>query len=172
MAKRQSLTTAHPKPCAHCPWRVENQGKRHKHGFYTKANLRRLWSGLKNGERMTCHPTDPEMAEFEGYEKTADREVTYECAGALILVQREVMRFQSQYTDTIDPTPEATKAALKAYREKHPKGLTKVGLFRHMMAVAFDGNPMTGPRAATPDLNTEGIGHPDLVPWTVGETHG
>lgn len=46
-------------PCAQCPWRTSNQGKRHPDGWYTKANLRRLWAGLRRGERMTCHPTDP-----------------------------------------------------------------------------------------------------------------
>ena len=46
-------------PCQACPWRVENHGKRHPDGWYTKANLRRLWSGIRRGEEMSCHPTDP-----------------------------------------------------------------------------------------------------------------
>jgi hypothetical protein len=29
-------------------------------GWYTKANLQRLWAGMRRGEDMTCHPTDPD----------------------------------------------------------------------------------------------------------------
>lgn len=172
MAKRKSVTEGTGKPCAHCPWRAENlKRKPDPHKFYTLGNLRRLWRGLRNGERMTCHPTDPEMEEFEGYEKTAEREVTHECAGALILIQRELMRFQAEYpTGALETSPQAGKDALRRYREKHPKGLTKVGLFRHMMNAAYGGTPLTGNAMAKPNLNTEGIAHPDLVPWTTNET--
>lgn len=172
MASRKSVTKATLKPCKDCPWRASNfKRKPDPHKFYTLANLRRLWRGLRNGERMTCHPTDPEMAEFEGYEKTADREVTHECAGALILVQRELMRFQAEFpSGGLEPSPQTSKEALRAYREHHPKGLTKVGLYRHMMTAVFGGTPLTGNVMAKPNLNTEGIAHPDLVPWTTNET--
>lgn len=50
---------AAPHACSACPWRLANQGKRHPDGWYAKANLSRLWSRLRRGEAMSCHPSDP-----------------------------------------------------------------------------------------------------------------
>jgi hypothetical protein len=160
--ERKCVKGANPKPCAQCPWRLANQGTPHPHGFYTKANLRRLWGGLKRGERMTCHPTDPEMAEFEGYEKTADREVTHECAGALIIVQREFMRAQRAMQEA---DAEGKRDGLKRYRAAHPKGLMRDGVFAVVERAMFGGSALDRLAMAKPDLNEPGIGHPDLVAW-------
>lgn len=94
MSDRKAFEPPNPKPCAHCPWRLSNAGRPNQHGFYSPANLRRLWNGMRKGNRMTCHPTDPHMSDFAGYEATAGREVTHECAGAAIMVQRELDMFQ------------------------------------------------------------------------------
>lgn len=164
MPDRQAFAPAKAKACKDCPWRTTNlKRKPDPHGFYTLANLRRLWRGLRNGERMTCHPTDPEMAEFAGYEKTAERPVTYECAGALVLIQREMERFQSCAKEA---EAEGQKDGLKRYRRKYPKGLTRDGLLRFFNDMMFGGTPLS-PRdkMATPNLNMAGIGHPDLEPW-------
>lgn len=123
-----------PRACSHCPWRLSNQGTPHPHGFYRAANLRRLWTGLRTGQApgMTCHPTDPRMVEWEGYEDTADREVTNECAGATALVLREVMRFQA-LTFEVDAEKDAGARtqhgeALRRYKAAQPRGLTKAAL--------------------------------------------
>jgi hypothetical protein len=161
MTERKALAPAHRKPCAQCPWRTENQGKRHPHSFYTKANLRRLWRGLRDGERMTCHPTDPTMDEFEGYEATAEREVTHECAGALILIQREIMRFSDAAKEA---EAEGAKDGLRRYRSRFPRGLTKNGIAAHLWNAMVAGP--THLTAARPNLNEPGIGHPDIPEWT------
>ena len=144
-------------PCAVCPFRIANQGQKHKHGFYTKANLRRLWAGLRRGEGMTCHMTDPRMAEFEGYERTASAQTTRECAGALILQQREFMRLQDALQAGQD---------VRQWCREHPRSLTRVGAVQVMFAAAGMGrhNTLVG-TGSRPNLNAEGVGHPDLEPW-------
>lgn len=164
MADRQEMAPACPKPCAQCPWRLSNQGQRHPHGFYTKTNLRRLWTGLRDGERMTCHPTDPEMAEFEGYEGTAERHVTHECAGSLILVQREMMRAQAAMAEA---DAEGMRDGLKRYRKLSPRGLTRDGIQVHFWnaMVTMPG----GLKVAKPNLGDETIGYEPLAPWSPDE---
>jgi hypothetical protein len=163
MAERQAIVGPKPKACAQCPWRLENQGKPHPHAFYAKANLARLWRGLRDGERMTCHPTDPEMAEFEGYESTADRAVTCECAGALTLIQRELAHFVQACHDVDSGEGEGAKSGLQLYRKRRPRGLTKAGLATHIFAMQFATNPLTGRHAETVgNLADTDIGYPPL----------
>lgn len=154
------VTVAKSSPCAQCPWRTANQSKPHPHGFYLRSNLRRLWTGLRRGVSMTCHPTDPRMAEFEGYEATADRQLTHECVGAQILIQREMQRFN----DLAAAAPDL-KAGIASYRREHPKGLMPKGIMAHFsraLTPAIPGRELPFKRV---NLNEPGIGHPDLVPW-------
>lgn len=120
-------------PCAACPWRASNQGKPHPHGWYSKKNLRRLWAGLRSGKApgMTCHPTDPDNEVPEGHRPAPEGNDARECAGALILVQRELKLLEK------DP---------KGYLKARPGGLTKAGL--HWWAIArcfYAGTPLGGP---------------------------
>jgi hypothetical protein len=58
-----AVKPACPRACSSCPWRLSNQGsKPDPHKFYTPANLRRLWHGMRNGARMSCHPTDLDLS--------------------------------------------------------------------------------------------------------------
>lgn len=149
-----------PKPCASCPWRIANQGSRpDPHKFYTKANLARLWRGLRNGARMSCHPTDPRMAEFAGYEALADREITHECAGALTIVQREFQKFQELVL--ADPKGKT----LQQYRKRFPKGLTREGLVAVVERATFGGTMLDRVAMARPDLNDPEIGYDVLGAW-------
>jgi len=155
--KKIDVRPACPKPCSSCPWRVANQGsKPDPHKFYTPANLARLWRGLRNGTRMSCHPTDPRMAEFEGYEALADREVIHECAGALTLQQRELMTFQ-----TISDRS-AKGQALKEYRRQRPNGLTRSGLIALVERAVFGGTALDRVAMGQPDLVDAEIGY-DLI---------
>lgn len=141
-------------PCSACPWRASNHGKRHPDGWYTKANLRRLWAGLRRGERMTCHPTDPANPVPDGARPVPDGTATRECTGALVLVQRELQRVQDVF---------AADGSLADYRRAHPRGLTNDGVMVHVanLVAVFPGDlPM-----AKPDLNDDDVSHPDLVPW-------
>lgn len=122
-------------PCSACPWRLANHGKPHPHGWYTKKNLRRLWGGLRTGEApgMSCHPTDPNNEVPEGHKAPKDGAEPAECAGALLLVKRELQLFQAD--------PVAYK------RERRPGKLTLDGLRWWVLARAgpFAGTPMGGP---------------------------
>lgn len=153
---RATVAAACPKACSSCPWRLANQGsKPDPHGFYTKGNLSRLWKGIRDGARMSCHPTDPRMAEFEGYESLAEREVTHECAGSLTLVLREAHRFQ-------EIALEHSKKVLPIYRKKYPNGLTRYGLLAVANRQIFGGTMLDKVKMVTPDLNDVEVGYPPL----------
>lgn len=154
-----------PRACAQCPWRLSNQGTRHPHGFYTKANLKRLWNGLRSGKApgMSCHPTDPRMAEFSGYEETADRERTYECAGSVILLLRETFRFQAICHEM---DQQGRKDSLREYRRRMPQGLTKEGMGEIVWRLLAGGSPLARElRASAAALDDLEIGYPPLGDW-------
>ena len=82
------------KPCAQCPWRAENHGKRHPNGFYTKRNLRRLWNQVrKGGGVQSCHMTDTNHPDH--VEAGAKGDQVHECMGSVVLVWRELRAFES-----------------------------------------------------------------------------
>jgi hypothetical protein len=141
-------------PCQACPWRLANQGRRHPGGWYTAANLRRLWAGLRRGEDMSCHPTDPANPVPDGWRQVPPDTRTRECAGALILKQREVMVLQEVYGS--DP---------RAYRRGRPHGLTSQGVLAVVERAIFGGGPIGGIVMTRPNLNEPGIGYPPLGPW-------
>lgn len=144
---------ARPEACAACPWRLANQGKRvsrivagESYGWYTKLNLRRLWDALRRGDRMTCHPTDSRQVQLSG--KCVGKAVdTHECTGAVILVQREVMKLQLNYP-----------GKFKLYYAENRHGLTKLGIAAVVERALFG-------RVARPDLNALGIQYPPLGEW-------
>lgn len=148
-----TVEPALPKACAHCPWRVSNQGKPTADGFYTKANLRRLWSGLRSGEAMTCHPTDPRMNAFESAPRVSLSATTHECAGSMILVQRELVRVQ----DAED---------WKTYRGRPGPRLTMGGAAEHVARMIFGGTPMGGAKVPRLDLNDAEVQYAPLGYWT------
>lgn len=119
-------------PCSACPWRKSNQGKRHPHGWYSQANLRRLWKGLRSGDApgMSCHPTDVNNEVPDGHKPVPEGTKMMECAGALLLVQRELRRAQA------DP---------KNYDKRAP-GLSRHGLLHWIERVLFV--PPNGARIA------------------------
>ena len=99
-------------PCAACPWLTANHGRHHPEGWYSEANRRRLWAGLRTGEApgMTCHPTDP------CNQPVADHVVTKECYGAWLLIAREINAFQAA-------------DSWSAYRTGRKLAMTKEGMF-------------------------------------------
>jgi hypothetical protein len=158
---RRAIVTAAPRPCAQCPWRTRNQTCRDRHGFYSLENLRRLWDGLRDGERMACHPTDPEMAEFAGYEKTATRERTRECAGALVLIQRELHRVQAATR-----TSRRGGALARYAKAVGERAMTREGIAAHAFALLAGRTPLCGGvEVRQVDLNEPDITMPDLPAW-------
>lgn len=141
-----SVAPSLPRACSHCPWRISNQGKRTTDGFYSKANLHRLWSVMKQGELMSCHPTDPRMNEFESAPRVRDGATTHICTGATILAQREWMRFQTIAQAHPDRDP------FRVYRALEGPRMTRDGLFATaMQASVGESNPLI-----------TAVGHPDL----------
>jgi hypothetical protein len=147
--KRTEKPTA--EPCKACPWRIDNHGKRHPDGWYTKANRTRLWSGLRRGEQMSCHPTDPrnpvsERAQKVGYSPAPDASQVRRCAGGEILQQRELQLISDM------------KGDVPAYREARPGGLTKDGIGEVLSSHMFG-------QTLKVDLNAP-VGHGgDKLPW-------
>jgi hypothetical protein len=73
--------------CETCPWLVKNHRRKHSAGWYTVANLRRLWTGLRTGDApgMVCHATDPD-SKFYGGKGHIKPGKKAECAGSLLLL--------------------------------------------------------------------------------------
>jgi hypothetical protein len=103
---------------------------------------------------MSCHPTDPRMASFEGYEALADREVTNECTGALVIVQREFMVFQN-----ICQADPKSKTSLQQYRKQRPNGMTRDGLIAIVERSIFGGSSLNPIAMSRPNLGDEEIGY-------------
>jgi hypothetical protein len=158
-------------PCIHCPWRVSNQGKRHPDGWYTKANLRRLWARLRTGDGMSCHPTDPgnpvsDAAAAAGYRAASVDARPRECRGAAILVQREFEYLQADCGVNI-----------RRYQREHPRGLTRDGIamvvnramfggVADMLATASDDSTHhVSQQLPVVDLNCADVQHEPLGTW-------
>lgn len=156
MANRAPILPAAPQPCNACPWRVANQGKRHAGSWYGKRNLARLWAGMRRGESMSCHPTDPNMNSPDiaggGPGTTPDDATAMECAGSLIVKQREFMYLQHDYA-----------ADIPTYRAARPKGLTRHGIAALLERLVFGG--ALGLRMTTPNLNLPDVQYPPLGQW-------
>lgn len=142
-----SSTPSSADPCAACPWREANRGKRHPDGWYTQRNLTRLWAGLRAGNGMSCHPTDPDnvvspTAQTLGYRPAPEDSQVLECRGGVILQQRELHHLAHVHG-----------ADVAAYRRARPTGLTRDGIRYLIHRLILGGIPVIGPRAmARPDL--------------------
>jgi hypothetical protein len=147
-----------PEPCRACPWRIDNHSKPHPDGWYTKANRDRLWSKLRRGEGMSCHPTDPrnpvsDRAQEVGYRPAPEHAEVRECVGALVLQQREGQIINDMLT---------AGGTFTGYRKRRPRGLTREGIAVVIERLIFGGT--LGTRAMPkPDLNAP-VGH-DPLPW-------
>lgn len=149
--------TAGTRACADCPWRKSNQGKRHPHGWFSKKNLRRLWNGIRTGNApgMTCHPTDTGIVVPEAWPVQAKPgTTTKECAGALLLVQRELRSMEQPITP----------ASVDAYKARRRGGLTNSGiLWWAVSRCALANTPLGGPSMPVIDEDPE-IGFEDMLP--------
>jgi hypothetical protein len=123
MSKPEETIVKCSVPCAQCPWRTANQGKKSPWGFYTKANLKRLWSNIRrayDGEAQSCHPTDTSHPDHVA--AGAKGEKPMECAGSVIVVMRE-------FAKLVDETNTVTPDSCNKYLAKTKGfGLTKKGI--------------------------------------------
>lgn len=168
VADDRPVAPAADTPCPGCPWRTSNHGRRSMKvagvqvgGWYTKANLRRLWAGLRRGVMMTCHPTDPRNPVLPGKAPTPEHVTTRECAGAHLLLQREMEI--AQRLVRIDPD----RNNVAEYRRVRPAGLTRDGLAAYMHRLVFGGTPLGGRKPPTPNLNQACSTGNDRLPWPI-----
>ena len=155
MTDQREVKPANPLPCSACPWRRENQGKRHPGGWYSLKNLKRLWSGLRRGVAMSCHPTDPRNPVPEGMPTPNVGDATHECTGALILQQRELMLAQENFhSDT------------REYRKARPFGMPRAGFAQLVARALFGGTiALPGQAMARPNLNERSVFYTVLGEW-------
>jgi len=145
------------KPCAQCPWRKENQGKRHFGSFYSKKNLTRLWNQVRGGgNQQSCHltdPTHPDHVTAGAKEDSTPRE----CPGSVILICRELRKIETLGGGEI--TVEATEE----YWRTRKRGLTKNGMRSWLIQrVKFGHVPLLGgPPMPEVDENDQTIGLPE-----------
>jgi hypothetical protein len=153
----EQVTGCADAPCASCPWRKSNQGKDspivegHRFRWYSRQNQNRLWRGLRDGERMTCHPTDSCHPQISGKQTPATVQ-TRECAGALILVQREMMIAQAM-----------ADKGFKRYRRERPFGLTICGMRVIVERVLFAG--LSSCKMGRPNLADADVYYEPLGKW-------
>lgn len=146
--------------CGECPWRKSNKGKPSPkcegatYRWYSATNQRRLWSAIRQGERMTCHPTDHANPPTLDGRRAPETIQTRECAGALILVQREITLAQ----ELRDPL-------FKRYRRNRPHGLSLTGLRKHIERIIFGGRWPGMKPVGRPDLNDTDVQYEPLGEW-------
>lgn len=122
-------------PCSTCPFRRKNFGKPNPEGFdpkraeaerggrffdwYSEANLRRLWTkGLRHGEAMICHATDPGAAAYGG--KPAAPGCERLCVGALAVVFLHAKFVENFLNENPTSKPAETLRAYRAAAGRFP----------------------------------------------------
>lgn len=158
------------RPCAHCPWRTTNQGKRTPWGFYTAANLRRLWNQIRSGGRaQSCHPTDPSHPDHRAAGAKPGSKPR-ECPGSVIIVMREI-RAMANAERVV--TPESMTAYSKRRKGglKRPHGITYWLIERMQMGgVPFFGGEklpnidINDPEVSLPPALRKGLEQTDQEP--------
>lgn len=149
------------KPCAQCPWRLENQGKDHPYDFYTEENLKRLWDQVRNGGKMqSCHLTDPSHPDHLAVGTKPDAKIQ-ECPGSVILIMREFAKM-ADAEGTID---DDTVLRYIKERSETQGGLTKDGIFYWVVQrLTWGGKPFLG-GPVLPEVDDEDpeIGLPEAL---------
>lgn len=56
--------------------------------WFSTRNLKRLWHGIRKGEAMLCHASDPNASEYGGKNTTPGHERA--CVGCLALAERHL----------------------------------------------------------------------------------
>ncbi|MCI0526393.1 MAG: hypothetical protein L0Y56_02925 [Nitrospira sp.] len=150
------MTEAKTTPCEQCPWRLTNHGKKHKFGFYTKANLRRLWKQIRGGGGVqSCHLTDPSHPDHiaVGAKEGAQAQ---ECPGSVIVVLKEVKKMAVAGVVTGDGT--------KRYLKTRKRGLTKAGILYWVVSrIQLGGTPFLGGPKMPDVLDDPEIGLPEYL---------
>jgi hypothetical protein len=145
------------RPCEQCPWRLTNHGKKHRFGFYTKSNLRRLWNQVRGGgNKQSCHLTDPAHPDHVAVGAKPGAKAQ-ECPGSVIIVLREVKQM-ADADGVISPE------GIDRYRASRKKGLTKNGLMYWIVKrIQFGNVPFVGGHPLPDVLDDPEIGLPEKL---------
>ena len=122
-------------PCATCPFLTKNHGRENPNGFtekkkndkslidwYDSRNLTRLWrDGIRKGEAMLCHSSDPEAAKYGGTNAKKGHEKL--CTGSVILVYKH-LKFLERTIKKLE-NPKLVQQLYRAKAGKYP--MTKEG---------------------------------------------
>lgn len=161
-ARLELAPDARSECCGTCPWRRSVWGRTDtpRPEYNTAERRDQMWSehpergpgvGVRFGDEMLCH-TGAEAEDGTG--------ITHECAGAIILCQRELIRYATHGIGRLHPFA--------------PSGLTMQAAYT--LAVRMIGRGVVGPEdrdelilAAHPRIGDPAIGHDDLAPPEPGE---
>ena len=146
-------------PCTQCPWRLSNQGKKSKWGFYTKKNILRLWNEIRGGGGIqSCHMTDPCHEDHLAAGCKAGAK-TRECAGSVIVILRELDLLKRPDRQPIEPED------ADRYLATRKKGFTKMGLLYYLISrMSMGGVPfLGGPKLPSVNVDDEEIGLPNYL---------
>lgn len=162
-------------PCATCPFLKANLGKPNPDGFdprsaearhggrfydwYSPENLRRLWTGgIRKGEVMICHATDPGAAAYGG--KAAAPGGERPCIGSLAIVMRHL-----KYIETLIGAKGKPRDWTKAYHDAAgPYPLTREGMFAWAMMISAGRTDLFGGLVIPASLSADAV-EACGVPW-------
>lgn len=164
-------------PCATCPFLRANFGKPNPEGYdpkaataqhgrqffdwYSTKNLARLWNGgLKRGEGMICHATDPNATEYGGKACAPGNERL--CVGALAVVMLHLKWFEGLLKREPELKPSESMKRYRAAAGKYP--MPRDGMLGWAWQFGLGRTDIMGgltiPRSLTPSV-VESCG----VPW-------
>lgn len=121
------------KCCKTCPFLAINAGKPNpngwqpeddQHDWYSDKNLKRLWEGIRRGEVMICHSSDPNADSYGGNASKPGSERP--CTGAVLLT----MLHMNRYGELLD---KSKSTAYREYQKLTGKPITKRGMEAHLM---------------------------------------
>lgn len=129
--------------CETCPWLTKNHGRKHHAGWYTKANLKRLWNGLRSGDcpGVVCHSTDPARVLYGGVTPVSPGTEKRQCAGALLVIFKHMN--------------EISKSKPWVYKANHPLPMKRSGIAHWVQRYLFGNLPVVEDRSADVSLPWE-----------------
>jgi hypothetical protein len=179
------------KACKTCPFLLANFGKPNPpgydpekmnaertdggqfHDWYSLKNLRRIWAeGMRHGEVLQCHATDPN-AEVYGGKRTASGSERV-CVGVLAVVLRHMEFYNALLEAEPDIKPAAARRRYVAVAGKYP--MSKQGMLAWALMIGMGRTDMLGGLMLPRHLDAatvEAVGVPwkdELVNQTCEET--
>lgn len=136
------------KCCGGCPFKKSNFGKETPnpeltdYDWYSEENMKRLWDGLRDGEDMVCHSSDPDSVEYGSECKIKDSHTPHLCYGALLVIFRHAKAFEKMLNEHPDSPDTAYKNYVRQCGSEKP--MTMRGLTEFIMKVNFGRTSLLG----------------------------